>query len=202
MLIWVICWWFARSESSSITQTLRAEAIVEKLRSPESTAEELTIAAAEGFDQKLDELSPPGTSLSTRFSGVIAEEALLQHAQPVPEPRFVVAEKNLSKVSLDLHSLLVQGALLFQQGKLDEAIRVFDDVLGKTAEQNQAESFPTMRAYAMLQKAALLWEQKKPNSALIEELQQFLSSRPDQEKYFDTWFSGNYHQGLAFIKVP
>ena len=193
-LVWLLGWWFARTESSSVAQTLRAEAIVQRLRNPESTPEVSEISVQQDLE-RLKELCPLKTPLGTRFSGVIAEEEVLQNVQPISEERFSIASKNLEQASLSLESSLVLATQLSEEGKIDEALRTLDDTISKSG-----DDFPQAHAYALLQKAALLREQKKANSEVIEEVERFISSHPDVEATFDHVFSGKAREVLAFLK--
>ena len=200
LFIFCIGWWFAKNESSSIGSTLRAEAIVQRLQSPESTPE--TSKTAADIDlQRLNELASKGSSLSSRFSGVIAEEDLIQHVEPLSSERFAIASKNLTLATLDLHSELVESTLFSQQGRIDDALRVLDNVIAKSLTQESTPLFPELHAYALLQKATLLCEQKKSNSAVVDELQQFLDSHPSVETSFDSWLSGKGRQALISIRL-
>jgi hypothetical protein len=194
-MIWILAWWFARSESTSLSQTLRAEAIVQKLRNPESAPEPSEISVEKAL-QRLKELIPLGTPLATRFSGVIAEEEVMQHVHPISQERFSIASENLLQARLPTKSSLVLATQLSQDGKIDEALLIIDDIIAKSA-----VNFPQEHAYALLQKASLLREQKKANGAVIHELEQFLTSHPDIEASFDHVFSGKARDILAFLTI-
>jgi hypothetical protein len=194
-LIWLIGWWFARSESSSVVQVLRAEAIVQRLKNPEASPGTAGISVEQDL-KRLQDLAKNGTPLASRFSGVIAEEEVVQHVQPISEQRFSVASENLDYAHLPLDASLVQATLLFQAGKLDEALKAIDSILEKSV-----ETFPEVHAYALLQKATILRKQNIPNSAVITELEAFLSTHNDVDSSFDHIFSGKIHTVLSFLKI-
>ena len=199
-LVWLIGWWFASSESSSMAHALRAEAIVQRLQAPGSTPD--TSEPAVGQDlQRLVDLAPLGSPISTRFSGVIAEEEILQHVHPLTQARFDIAAQNLVQATLPIDASIPKATFLSKQGNGDDAIRVLDEMITSSAGEGGGQPFPEVHAYALLQKIALLRAQHKPNGAVIDELRLYLSSTPDVEASFNHWLSGKSSQFLSFLRV-
>ena len=121
---------------------------------------------------------------------------MLQHVKTLSHERVDIAAANLAAGNLQLDSALPQVTFLSQEGKVDDALRILDDTLAKSA-----NDFPELHAYALLQKAALLRQQQKSNALVINELAQFLSSHPDVETAFDQVFSGKAREALALATV-
>jgi hypothetical protein len=187
-------WWYSRRESSSVASTIRAEAIVQRLRQSKASPETADISVQQGL-QRLEELTPQGTSLFTRFSGVVAEEEVLQNVQPLSKDRFDIASKNLEQADLPIDSSITSATFLSRSGNVDEALRLLDQTIEKSGDR-----FPMAHAYALLQKAELLREQNKTNTAEIDELTRYMSSHPELEASFDHVFSGKAHSAIAFLK--
>ena len=197
---WLIGWWLSRSESSSVSQTLRAEVIVERLRSPGATPQK------EGYSvekdaQQLALLASVGTPIGDRFSGVVAEEELLAHTTPLVAQRFDTAVHQLTEASLPLQSTVVRATLLANEGQVEQALNLLDELLGNSALIQSDTAFPQLRAYALLQKAAVLHGQKKPNSAVIDELHQWMNSHPQVEQAMDSWVSGESAQLIDSLRL-
>jgi hypothetical protein len=201
-LVAVICligWWVGRSESSSVGHMFRAEAIVERLRSPNSAPDE-TEQALETDRQRLFELTRQNASIADRFAGVVAEEELLQHAQELSTKAFETASQNLTQASLELHSTLVHATLLAHQEKTDEALNIINDIIEKSGAADSTAPYPELHAYALLQKASLLQQQKQSNGPVIDELHQWLTDHPSVDEALDSWFSGKGRQVINSLR--
>ena len=194
-VVWLLGWWFARSESSSVANNIRADLIVQRLRNPGSSAASSEVSVQQDL-QRLEDLCPKGTPLATRFSGVIAEEQILQNVHPLSNQRFSTASESLAESNLPFDSAIVLATKLTEEGKNEEALRIIDDTIAKTG-----ADFPEAHAYALLQKITLLRGLKKANAEVIEDLQQFLASHPDVQSSFDLIFSGKAQDILAFLKI-
>ena len=194
-VIWLLGWWFAKSESSSVTNSLRADLIVQRLRNPGSSTASPEVSVKQDL-QRLEDLCPERTRLATRFSGVIAEEQILQDIYPLSNQRFSVASENLVQSNLTFDSAIVLATKLTEDGKNEEALGIIDDTIAKTGTE-----FPETHAYALLQKITILRRLKKSNTDVIEDLQQFLASHLDVQSSFDLIFSGKVQDILAFLKI-
>jgi hypothetical protein len=194
VLLWLMGWWVARSSTSSVASTLRAEALVQRLQAPESTPKspEITVEDAK---KRLETLVPTGSSISARFSGVLAEEEVLQRVQPITVDRFTVAIQNLQQASLPIDASLTQATELTKEGKIDSALQTLNSVVEDTKTQ-----FFVARAYALLQKAVLLREQHVSNGEVIDELQTLLTSNANVGEAADQWFSGKTDRVLAVLR--
>jgi hypothetical protein len=194
-VVWLLGWWFARSESSSVANSVRADLIVQRLRNPGSSSASSEVSVQQDL-QRLEGLCPHGTPLAARFSGVIAEEQILQNVHPLSNQRFSVASENLVQSNLPLESAIVLAAKLTEEGKNEESLRIIDDIIAKTD-----ADFPAAHAYALLQKITLLRKLKQSNANVVEDLQQFLAFHPDIQSSFDLIFSGKTQDILAFLKI-
>lgn len=194
-VIWLFGWWFARQQSSSVADTLRAEMIVQRLRNPLSTPDASKIAVDSEL-QHLAELAPVKSPLAARFSGMIAQEEVLQDVHPLSEERFSIASDNLIQAQLPLNSALVKATQLSSDGKIDEALHQIEEILSQSK-----NVLPQVYGYALLQKATLLRQQKMSNGMVLSELENFLSSHPDVEAAFDHVFSGKTNEALSFLKI-
>ena len=195
VVIGLIGWWIARRESSSVTDVIRAEIVVQRLRNAGASPEAPTIPVQTDL-KRLEELSPLGTQLSSRFSGVIAEEEVLQDVIPLSEERVTIATDNLLQANLPLDGAIVKATQLTNDGKVDEAMRIIDETIVKSR-----DDFPQIHGYALLQKATLLHQQHRSNITVISELETFLSSNPEVDSSFDHMFSGKVREMLEFLKV-
>lgn len=194
VIVILIGLWYSRSESSSVANTLRAEAIVHRLRL-EEVAPEKSENSTETDLTRLKELSPPRSALFSRFSGVVAEEEVLQHVQPLSKSRFDMASLTLCNASLPLFSSLTTETYLSHEGKGDDALRLLDETIDKTKEQ-----YPIVHMYALLQKAVLLREQQKANASVIDEVLQFAVSHVDANASLDRVFAGKVHEALDLLR--
>ncbi len=194
-LVSLFGWWVARRQSSSVADTLRAEMIVHRLRHPEASSESPPISVSRDL-QRLEDLAPLGTPLGARFSGVIAQEEIVQGGQPISQERFSVASEALLQAQLPLHSACVQATMLSASGNIDEAIGVLNTIIEKTGEE-----FPNLHGYALLEKISSLRAQQKSNRTVIAELERFLASHPETAAAFDRIFSGKTRGLLDFLAI-
>ena len=194
VFLWLMGWWVAHSSTSSVASALRAEALVQRLQAPESNPKspEITVEEAK---RRLEALVPTGSSLSARFSGVLAEEEVLQRVQPITVDRFTVAIQNLQHASLPIDASLTQATELTKEGKTDSALQTLSSVLEHTK-----TPFFVARAYALVQKAALLRDQHVSNGEVIDELQALLASNSNVGEATDRWFSGKTDQVLSALR--
>lgn len=195
LFVWLFGWFMARRQSSSVVDTLRAEMMVYRLKNPGAAPGTPATAVDVDF-HRLEELCPPQTALGKRFSGVLAQEQILQDIRPLSAIFFSTAAETLSEAQLPLHGACTQAAMATGNGKNDEALKCIDKILEKTGDQ-----FPQLHGYALLQKAALLCQLKRPNGATIEELREFVASHPQVEKTFDIICAGRTQELLSLLTI-
>lgn len=192
LVVWTIGWLLVRSETSSVAQTLRAESVVRRLQSPGSTPER--VGAKEDF-QQLRENAPAGSALASRFSGIFAEEEILQHVTPISPAPFEQAAQILDAAQLPIDASLTRATLLTKEGKLEEAVAVLDNVL-----RSNASDFSETHMYALLQKATILRDRQMDNGEVLDALQKFLQEHPGAGNSLDQWFSGKGIQSIEELR--
>lgn len=192
LCVWMIVWWVGRRSTTSVASALRAEALVQRLRSPKETPDLPSMTVKEERE-RLEALVPVKSALSPRFSGVLAEEEVVQRVQPITKDRFIVAIQNLRQASLPVDAAVTEATELTKEGKTVDALQTLDTVTQETA-------FPVVRAYALLQKAVLLRDQHVSNGEVIDELQTLLQSSSMVRDVVDQWFSGQGDRALTALR--
>ena len=180
--LWLAGWWVAKQSSTSVVSAFRAEILAQKLRTPKEASDGPTMTIGEE-KSRLETLASVGSALNVQFSGVLAEEEVLQRSQPVTGALFDVAAQNLRRASLPIDASLTEATKLTKEGKEDTALQVLDTV-------PKEASFSVARAYALLQKAFLLKNRHASNDEAIDELKALVQSNPAVREAVDRWFSG------------
>ena len=190
--VWLIGWWVAKRSTTSVASAIRAEAFVERLRSPGNAAEAPAMTIEEAR-KRLEALIPPYSALGVRFSGILAEEEVLERVQPITEARFATAVRNLREASLPTDVAVTEATKLTKEGKTEDALQALSKIIDEP-------SFPLARAYALVQKALLLHDQRSSNEEVVDEFQAFLRSNAAVREAVDQWVSNRNDQLLSVLR--
>ena len=180
--LWLGGWWIMKQSSTSVVSAFRAEGLAKRLRGPRGASDGPVLTTVEE-KARLEALAAVGSPLSAFFSGVLAEEEVLQCSKPVTAARFDAAAQNLQRDGLPVDASLTEATKLIKEGKGDAAMQLLGTVSKET-------SFPVARAYALLQKACILKDRHVSNDDVIEELKALVQSDPVVREAVDQWFSG------------
>ncbi len=173
-----IGWLYARRATSSVQSIMRAERIVNQLTQGPGPDQEEVDAAQE--TKRMEVLAPVNSQLGRRFSGVIAQEEVLNKL-PIDADRFHAAVQELTEAKLPLQALVVEATKLSAENKPHEALQIIETLLSK------AKANTNLYTYALLQKASLLRTLNQPNESVITEIKEILSQSPRLSDSLEEW---------------
>lgn len=185
-----IGWLFVRRASASVYSTVRAEMIVDRLTQGNEPEKEEVDAVQE--TKRLEALAPLHSELGSRFSGVIAQEEVL-NGSTIDCNRFHVAAQELTRSNLPLQALVVKATQLCAENKPQEALQVIDQILDK------GKKCKELYTYALLQKATLLRTMNQPNDKVITEIKEIIANSPTISASIEEWCDDNPEQLLDFL---
>jgi len=183
VIVWAFNWYISRSESTSLTNSLRAEKIFERLHHPSQEEE-----PAPSIDEFI-KLSPSGSANAQRFSGIIVEEKMIAHEPDFSSEYYQMAIKRIEKSDLPIHAQAVQA--LVMNG--DQAVSAWDSII------EQSEQFPALRCYALLQRVRLSSvEQKKE---YITRMEKCIEEHAELADLLEEWTLGNKEKFVKYISL-
>jgi hypothetical protein len=187
----------SRYTASSATSIIKAEKIVEKLRNPTTTPEEpsSTTSYSDLLD-RLEAIVPTKGDLAKRFSGVIAQEEVLQKL-PLNDNRWQTAHNVLISDALSAYEKILTITKATHESHFEEALTTIDELSKKEEVQKSAVFY----SYLLLQKASILFEQKKNNKQIIDELHDLISKNEDVQVIFDRACTNGNIALLEFLQI-
>jgi len=190
LFVWIVSVFVSKGETTSVSQTAQAERIVAHLTRPPPTDQK--IAYEKELDSLLDLLSH-SPSLASRFSGIAAQEEILQK-RDLSEKWFEMAGNTLEDARLPVYKSIVQATLYSEQNETEKAFIILDTILSNN------EIVPKVRFYVLFQKAFILKKLHRSNDDEIEGMKKIIETDPDISGLFDVWVRDSATNVLAFLK--